>query len=85
MRADTDILHDEARGKLKKAMTTYPGADVHVTIYVLRQLLEWNDLQVALARSDHPSDPSRIKRISTAVEDHIEGELSTYLDIGHDE
>lgn len=81
MRADTDVLHEEARGKLKEAMLRYPGDAVHVTIYVLHLCMGWNELQTALARSSHPSRPSRVSQICSAVDDHLESELRDYLGI----
>lgn len=81
MRADTDMLHDEARVKLKEAMLSYPGDATHVTIYVMHLQLDWNELQTALARSSHPSRPSRVSQICTTVDDHLETELRDYLGI----
>lgn len=81
MRADADVLHDEARSKLKAAMLSYAGDPVHVTIYILHQLLDWNDLQIALSRSSHPSRPSRVSEICKAVDDHLTAELKSYLGI----
>jgi len=81
MRADSDVLHQEARRKLKQAMLSYPGDDVHVVIYALHLQMSWNDLQTALGRSSHPSRPSRVSQICTAVDDHLESELRQYLGI----
>lgn len=81
-RADQQLLHSEARAVIKAALGSYEGSDVHLSIFALRTELSWNDLQTILGRSDHPSDPTQVRTICTAVEEHIELELRSYLEIG---
>jgi len=82
MRADSQALHQEARGVIKDALSSYPGAPIHVAIYALTRRRSWNDLQAELARTDAPSDPEKVSTICTAVEQHLESELRQYLEIG---
>ncbi len=82
MRADTDVLHKEARAKLQEAMLSYPGDPAHVVIYALSLTdMGWNELQTALGRSEHPSAPGRVSTICDTVDDHLETEMRTYLGI----
>lgn len=81
MRADSSVFHKEARRKLKDAMLSYPGDPVHVVIFGLFLQMDWNDLQTALARSDHPAAPGRVSTICEAVDNHLETEMRNYLGI----
>lgn len=81
MTPDTKLIHQEARQKLKEALVSYPGDSVHVAIYVLSLQLGWNELQLQLGRSPHPSRPARVSQICDAVDDHLESELKSYLEI----
>jgi len=82
MRADSEIIRQEARDVLQRAMVTYPGDPVHVAIYICHIELAWNDLLTQLSRIDSvTSDPERVKRVVTEVDHHLEQELRSYLDI----
>lgn len=82
MRADSEIIRQEARDVLQQAMTTYPGDPVHVALYIAHIVLPWNDLLTRLSRIDSvTSDPERVKRVVTEVDRHLERELRDYLDI----
>lgn len=80
--ADRKILREEAQQVLRQAMLAYEGDPVHVAIYALTRAQDWNELQSCLARTDAPSDPTRVAAICDAVENHLESELRDYLDIG---
>lgn len=82
MRADSDILHDEARDVLQRAMLTYPGDPLHVVVYVAHIILPWNDLLTLLSRAGSvTSDPERVKTITSAVDEHLRQEMLQYLKI----
>lgn len=82
MRADSEIIRQEARDVLQRAMVTYPGDALHVAVYVLHIARPWNDLLTLLAREDDvTSDPERVKKIVTEVDHHLDRELRDYLDI----
>lgn len=81
-RPDTKVLHEEARKKLKTAMLTYPGDPAHVAVYVLSIELSWNELQLQLGRSSsHASRPARVSQICDAVDEHLESQLKSYLNL----
>ena len=82
-RPDSGLLHEETQGVLKKAMLHYPGDPLHVAVFILSIVLDWNDLQILLSRTDQlTSSPQRVSRICSAVDEHLEDRLRTYLDIG---
>lgn len=81
-RADTAVLHEEARKALKEALTTYEGDSLHVTVYVLDLQMDRNNLLSSLSRTDQPSDAQKVKQIVEAVDAHLEDELRSYLGIG---
>jgi len=66
---------------LKRALLSYPGASTHVAIFAASRSISWNDLQVQLAREGY-DDSEHIATICGAVEDHIEAEMQSYLDVG---
>ena len=80
-RADTAVLHDEARKALKEALTSYQGDPTHVTIYVLDLQMDRNSLLSSLSMTDQPSDAAKVKRMVEAVDAHLEEELRDYLGI----
>jgi hypothetical protein len=41
--------------------------------------MDWNNLQIELKRSTAPSDPEKVKRICTAVREHLRDELEAYF------
>jgi hypothetical protein len=77
MRADAQVLHDEARSVLKEALADY--RDVHAAIYALRRKVPWNELQRVLAETEHASHPREVSAITEEVEEHLESELESYV------
>jgi hypothetical protein len=84
IKADARTLNNEAREQLKRALQSYPGSAKHVAIFAASRAVSWNDLQVALSREGFDNS-SHIATIIRTVEDHIESEMTEYLDIGHRE
>jgi len=83
VRADSQIIRQEAREVLQRAMVTYPGDPIHVALYIAHIILPWNDLLTKLSRIDSvTSDPKKVKRIVTEVDHHLDSELRSYLGIG---
>jgi hypothetical protein len=66
---------------MKRALQSYPGSAKHVAIFAASRAVSWNDLQVQLAREGY-DDSEHIATICGAVEDHIEAEMQSYLDVG---
>jgi hypothetical protein len=77
---DTNLIHQEARQKIKNAMEHYPGDDRHVAVFAaMYTSMTWNDIQVVLSRDSIPSSPTKIKQMKKSVEAHVENELRNYI------
>lgn len=82
MRADSQVIRQEAREVLQDALLSYPGDDLHVAVYVAARDRPWNELQADLSRiEDVTSDSERVRRIRRAVREHLDQCLRDYLGI----
>jgi len=78
MQPDRTLLREEAREEVKRALLSYPHP-IHVTLYVLKERMDWNDLLHELANTDAPSDPEEVSEITSKVEDHLRNCIHEYL------